>query len=522
MNKSLFRHVLIVMLCLLSSASLHAQSLSVDSFYLDKEQNALFPGIRKNDRDGNAYALVRIVTSERGFKFFGDMALGLGGQVERDGEYWVYVPRETVHFTIHHDVYGRIENYEFPLLIESGKTYRLILGIQGGRHVSITSAGAAKAKVWVDGELIGETPIVGRFLHNGRRHIHAEQGKFEADTLFTISDGRGRLNLNLDMKDMSHHYGQADITVTNDAEIWFRGEQIGHGTAHIDVREGPYTLTTRRVDCDSATTSFVIMAGQRIAVQANPPTPHTGYLHIVRHTKNVEVVESNGRNYDWSAPAIVPVGTYHFTFSRKGYDTQSRTIVVHRGDTIKEDITLPRTSYIGDIAFYAGAGFTVRSLMGITGTLGFVFQNIDLQLAYTMGISSSKNLYWYDQAGLLQSGLRYKMNSWNIRLGYQFKAVTHFGFTPQLGFQYQQLSGKLLEGTTKYGDGAKAMAATLGLKAFYVPTKYLALFLQPEYALVMKRDDTYKTAASKADFSQGGFSATIGLLFNYPIKNKKK
>ena len=116
------------------------------------------------------------------------------------------------------------------------------------------------------------------------------------------------------------------------------------------------------------------------------------------------------------------------------------------------------------------------------------------------------------------------MNSWNVRLGYQFKALTHFGFTPQLGFQYQQLNGTLLkeEGTTKYGDGAKALAGTLGLKAFYVPTKYLALFLQPEYALVVKRDDTYKTVAKKADFSQGGFSATIGILFNYPFKNKKQ
>lgn len=492
-----------------------AQSLSVDTFMVTNETDALVPATQRLDRNRQTAALVKIVTSERGFSFSGGLLGLVGDVVQKEGEIWVYVPREAEHLTISHPTLGRIDGYAYPFIIEGGKTYRLYLGIEGGRHVNISGTNASQADVWIDGEYMGRAPIVGKFLRNGRRNIRAQQNKFEADTLVNITDGRGRVDISLNMKDMSSLYGQVEVRVADDAEIVFQGHRVGHGTWHSEVREGQYTVITRRTDCDSAVTVFNVKRGQLTRVQANAPVPHTGELRLFLRTRNVAITESNHKTYSPDSP-IVPVGTYHLNFSRKGYQSQDIEYTVRRNQVTADTVALTPISYLkGRRAFYFGLGYTVRSLSGLTGMLGTVFHHFDLSLGYTLGLTSSNALYWYDQAGLLQSGLQYKMNTWNVRLGYQIDLISRLGLTPLVGFQHQQLSGKLLDGTTKYGDGAKAISATLGLRLFYVPVNHFILFAQPEYALVLKKDATYNTAAQKADFSKGGFGATIGAMFNF-------
>ncbi|MBQ7495886.1 MAG: hypothetical protein IJT75_09095, partial [Bacteroidaceae bacterium] len=207
--------------------------------------------------------------------------------------------------------------------------------------------------------------------------------------------------------------------------------------------------------------------------------------------------------------------SYHLAFSRKGYHPQEREYTVRWNELTEDTVTLEAISWLKSPAFYFGVGYTLRGLSGLTATIGGVFAGHDLQLAYTLGTASSKEGYWYDGEGILQSGLTYKMNSWSVRYGYQVRLLPRLGFTPQVGFMQEQLTGSLTEGTEKFGDGAKASCMTLGVKLLAVPIQHCYVFLQPEYALALSKDEVFDTVAKGADFSVGSFGLTAGVLVSY-------
>jgi len=73
----------------------------------------------------------------------------------------------------------------------------------------------------------------------------------------------------------------------------------------------------------------------------------------------------------------------------------------------------------------------------------------------------------------------------------------------------------LIEGTTKYADGAKATSLTLGAKILGVPAHRVYVFLTPELAIPISKDDTFDKAAKAGNFSAGGFSVSLGVLLNF-------
>jgi hypothetical protein len=46
------------------------------------------------------------------------------------------------------------------------------------------------------------------------------------------------------------------------------------------------------------------------------------------------------------------------------------------------------------MAFYFGGGYTYQTLSGVTGMVGFVLWNNDIQASYTFGLTESDPVYW--------------------------------------------------------------------------------------------------------------------------------
>jgi hypothetical protein len=217
---------------------------------------------------------------------------------------------------------------------------------------------------------------------------------------------------------------------------------------------------------------------------------------------------------------VLPVGTHQFEIARKGYVTSYPNILVRHNETTVDTITLEPINYIkSKWAFYFGVGYTLSSLSGISAYAGAVWNNIDAQLSYTLGMSKSKKAYMYTnvfgEGHNLNSVNDYKINSFALRVGYQIRLVPRLGITPQIGVMAQTLKSNLIEGTTKYADGAKATSLTLGAKILGVPAHRVYVFLAPELAIPISKDDTFDRAAKAGDFSAGGFSVSLGVLLNF-------
>ena len=506
--------LLTILFCMATVLTAGAQNMKVLDFrLLENDLTANTRGTQKLDMNGETAALIKIQTPERGFSFDGGMQ-GIVASEEHAGEIWLYVPRRAQKLIIQHTDYGVLRDYYYPINIEGGKTYEMLIDIGTGRYATITS-GVAKATVFIDGEDCGVSPVR-KYLNYGRHTIKAVKDRFEGETTATITVNSlpqtgevGGVSLfHVDMKDMSYLYGDVTVTVDNKADIFYNGQMMGTGEWKTQLREGNYTIETRKANSDPAMTSFAVVAQQQNTVKANAPMQHTGWLHVYTRPRNVRIMPVNV-----SETQTLPVGNYQLEFTRKGFVTQNREYTVRRNETTLDTVTLQRVTYVKPIAFYFGGAFTARSMSGISGVLGGVFYRHDIQASYTFGLSESDPVYWN---GDQYTATKYKMNSIGVKYGYQFPLMRQLAITPQVGYSYNFLSANAAEsGNTTYGDGASAQTMTIGAKLVLVPMQHLYFFVAPEYMFALSKDDNFTTISNASNVSGDGFAVSAGLLVNF-------
>ena len=503
--------LLTLLLCVAVSLTAEAQNMKVLDFkLLENDLTANRYGTQKQDMNGETAALIKIQTPERGFSFDGGMQ-GVVASEEHAGEIWLYVPRCAQKLIIQHPDYGVLRDYYYPINIEGGKTYEMLIDIGTGRYATITS-GVAKANIIIDGEDCGLSPVR-KYLNYGRHTIKAVRDRFEGETTAVITTSQDQSSntqqlIHVEMQDMSHLFGDVVVKVDNRADIFLNGQNMGTGEWRTQLREGNYTIETRKANSEPAMTSFVVKARQMNEVKANAPVPHTGWLHVYTRPRNVKITP-----IDVSETQTLAVGTYQLEFTRKGFVTQNKEYTVRRNETTLDTVTLQRVTYVKPLAFYFGGGFTLRSLSGISAIVGAVYQRHDLQASYTFGLTESDVIYW---GGDMNTGTKYKMQSIGVKYGYQFPLMRHLAITPQVGWNYNFLSANAAQtGNTIYGDGASSQALTIGAKLVLVPMQHLYVFAAPEYMFALSKDNNFKTITENSNVSGDGFAVHAGLLINF-------
>ena len=521
-KKSKIRGISAVLtLLLLLVASSAAAQLRVDKFEeLVNDQTANNSTTRVEDGNGKYCALIKVKAPPVGLDkfYFNAGAFGVKKKAVNGNEIWVYIPREVESIAISHERFTGTE-LEFPERLRDGSTYELLLNVGGGRFVNIFTQGADGARVTVDGIEVGQSPVYNYYLPFGKHQLSAVKDKFERHSEVMVVEGEGLQSTYVQLVDQSSHFGDVLIEVDDlNAEIYFQGKRRAAGSWRTELREGHYEVVTRKKDCQDAVTVFDVVAGQENRVSAKRPEPFTGSLQLYVRPRGTKIVYDNDQTFDPSEVRVLPVGLHQFQFKHSDYVTQEREISVRRDSLTADTIVLEGINYLkSKWAFYFGVGYTLSSLGGLTAYLGGVYRHVDVQLSYTFGLNKSKNVYMYQKATEgheLLSGNTYKMNAMAVRVGYQFRLIPRLGITPQVGYQRQTLSATLTRGTGKYADGAKASNLTIGAKILVVPIHRVYLFVNPEYAVNIGKDETFDMAAKAADFSVGGFSVSAGVLVN--------
>lgn len=104
-----------------------AQEMSIEGFrLLETDLTANTRGTSLQDQNGETAALIKVVTIQTGFSFDCG-SIGVVRVIEMPAEIWVYIPRGTKKITISHPQIGLIRDYFFPVPIDAGRTYELIL-----------------------------------------------------------------------------------------------------------------------------------------------------------------------------------------------------------------------------------------------------------------------------------------------------------------------------------------------------------------------------------------------------------
>ena len=197
------KHYLLTALFILGITPCWAQSkLSVARFQLlENDLTANTRGTEKMDQNGERAALIKIPTPERGFTFDGG-SLGIVATEQHAGEIWLYVPRRAQKLIIQHPSFGVLRDFFYPIPIEGGRTYEMLLDVGTGRYISILTEPAG-ASVTIDGKHHGRSPIYNQYLPYGQHIIEARNGFLIAEETITVSaqDGKEALTKTMKLKE---------------------------------------------------------------------------------------------------------------------------------------------------------------------------------------------------------------------------------------------------------------------------------------------------------------------------------
>ena len=119
------KHLLNLMVFLALLGNLQAQ-LSVKSFRMlenDLDARVNFP---EKDQNGDVAALIKVVTTQKGFTFDGGMT-GIVKTIEKPAEVWVYVPWGIKRISIFHPQLGQLRDYMISMSVEKATVYELVL-----------------------------------------------------------------------------------------------------------------------------------------------------------------------------------------------------------------------------------------------------------------------------------------------------------------------------------------------------------------------------------------------------------
>lgn len=313
------------------------------------------------------------------------------------------------------------------------------------------------------------------------------------------------------MVDETENWGKVHFHTDPNAALYFNDELVGlNGEWDYTFPPGTYTIEARDPfdKGDTQITTFSVEAKQEQNVEVTPPVPHVGYLNIEVSPIGATVSEG-GKTLPSDGNYTFTVGRHELTFDMPGYYPQSKVYDVVHNVRENATMTLHPIEYAKSTTIYAGIAGNYSNGIGLSFLVGGIYQNIDVSASYTIGLSSSDPVYWLDN-GVYESQATYKVSSFGLRAGYQFHVNSHLGITPYIGYLAQISSPS----SGDRGKGLLAGSVLGGVKVYYVPIHHIGVFLAPEFAGAMQGSDLAKDLAKQAGLTRGGFSISLGLVFN--------
>ncbi|MDE6290722.1 MAG: PEGA domain-containing protein [Muribaculaceae bacterium] len=485
-----------------------AQKLEYRDFKETNEATARLQGTAVTDENsGKRAALIKIYTP------FPNDVLGFDGGLYQildrrqgaPGEVWLYMPERAQKVNVSHPKYNPTTIMFDGMELEAGKTYSVILNVEG-RNVALI-ASTPGAEITVDGEPQGKSPV-NMHMPLGSHLVRAELGSLLFEDIVTLTaDGGNQFTLR--MEDENLKFGDVDIQVADGAELWFQDVREGVGQLHKHLKAGSYVVTAKLPDHEDQTTAFTVEAGKTKTVTATPPVAHLGYLELVTEPIYGVTVMEGDSLVDLQSTMQLPVARYEYDFSKKGYYPQRLKFRIERGETLRDTIRLEKIQYVKKTTGYAAVSFAAGSSMGVGFTLGGYYENVNVELSYTLGLGRSKDVKWYDKEDkIYYNAYNYRMDEMAVRVGYQLRFAERFGLTPQAGFMIQRLSAK----ESRYaGNGFTQPCVTVGARFSYHPVQHVGLFITPEYGIPVSSKGDIDEVFRQGGLTKGGFKGSIGV-----------
>ena len=264
------KHILFILFTLLPMF-VGSQNIAVKSF--KKASNDMTARVTHplTDQNGEKCALIKMVTTEKGFVFEGDM-MGITKTEYKTGEYWIYLPNGARRITIKHNQLGILRNYVYPIPIKEAMVY--IMELTTGKVVTTVvnaeipmqwlALGSTPdgADLYLNDKLVGTTPF-SKKLQVGEYRYRLEK--------YMYHNAAGIVNITKDKKvvqniEMKPNFGYAKISTTpeNGAKIEIDGKPLNGVTPFTTDRllSGKHVVKVKMPMYSTKTVDLEITNGQ--------------------------------------------------------------------------------------------------------------------------------------------------------------------------------------------------------------------------------------------------------------------
>ncbi len=337
------------------SLTIFAQKISVKSFGelpSDMEARVANP---VTDQNGDKCALIKVVTTQRGFEFEGG-TLGIMKTLQKTGEIWVYVPKGAKKITIKHSKLGVLRNYLYPVRINEAVVYEMVLTTAEVKTIVvereilsewlIITSEPEGADVYIDDKHLGQTPFQqelkeGKYTYRIVKDLyHNEAGQFD----LSVAEDKKKMNFVL-----RPNFGYAKILSLPEsgASIILNGNALPQTTPFTTkkLKSGEYTATLNLPMYYPAKKTFTVADGQTTDVSIEMQAAFGG-ITINTTPENGAEVSIDGQPTGKTTPCTltkIASGEHTITLRRQWYEPKSQKMIVTDGKSQTLNIRLTPT-----------------------------------------------------------------------------------------------------------------------------------------------------------------------------------
>lgn len=374
------------------------------------------------------------------------------------------------------------------------------------------------AEIYIDGELKGKGSWRGP-LESGEYTVECKMaGHRPTSQVVRITPNTQSV---IELRQPSPIYGSLEITSSpSNADVSINGKEMGQTPLFINnnLLIGSHKVTVRKQNYKEETKTVEVKENETENMSFKLNT--MGYFTINSKPSGA-VIMINGENKGTTPyKCEMASGDYQIVLAKKGCNSYGKTVHLDSSDP-NVTITLEKR-YFKPSMFYLGGGFQVGSMMTAGGFMGGFISNINIEADYLMGMNESEVVYWANNQSQKSEpmGYSYKATYIGGRIGYGIDCSNRFRLTPQVGLGSVQLKGTLKSGTpTDFKpENAYALSASIGVRADYALTQWLAVFARPEVSFAVKKTDTFAAisdVSSKVKGFGSGVNGLVGLYFYF-------
>ena len=199
-------------------------------------------------------------------------------------------------------------------------------------YINVTTSPESGAKVYVDGEYLGLSPIKTDKLKSGSHAVRVMKDMFKmTEKSFTVTDGQ-TTNANINM---SANFVNVTVNTDTDSDIYVDDEYKAKGKWTGRLSDGMHNFEARKANHRTTKKSLDLVLGENMTITLDKPQPISGSIDVNSSPMSAEIY-IDGKHYGQTPNYIneILIGTHTLKLEKQGCATLSKTITIKENETL--------------------------------------------------------------------------------------------------------------------------------------------------------------------------------------------